>query len=278
MSSRAEALSSSEPALPLFAYWHLLSLDAPTIAALWCCAFAAAVGERIAVGLPVALAFTTWILYVSDRLLDARSRPPDAALQQRHLFHARHARAMLIAICGGAVATVAIAAVTHGPAMRMELLLGIAVIAYFVFVHSISRRPRRGFSKEAAVAIIFASATVIPAWCGPAGGRQLFPAALAFAALCWINCTAIESWESHAANTRAPRMWMACTALIIASAFCIDFATHAEGIRLLLAATGLSALIIGALDLHRRRLSPLALRVAADAALLTPLLLVPFLH
>ena len=55
-------------------YWHLLSLDAPTVAGLWCWAFGRAVRLHLSPRLPVALALGTWLFYVADRLLDAGCR------------------------------------------------------------------------------------------------------------------------------------------------------------------------------------------------------------
>jgi hypothetical protein len=75
----------------LLRYWHLLSLDAPTVAALWCWAFGRAARIRLAPWLPLALAMGTWLFYVADRLLDARLSP-EAALKERHRFHDRYRR------------------------------------------------------------------------------------------------------------------------------------------------------------------------------------------
>ena len=73
----------------LLRYWHLLSLDAPTVAALWCWAFRRATRLPLAPWLPLALAMGTWLFYVADRLLDAQLSP-EAALRERHRFHDRH--------------------------------------------------------------------------------------------------------------------------------------------------------------------------------------------
>ena len=53
------------------------------------------------------MSLAVWILYVSDRLLDARSNTTD--LEERHHFHHRHRRVFITFIV---VAAVALAALT----------------------------------------------------------------------------------------------------------------------------------------------------------------------
>jgi hypothetical protein len=52
--------------------WHLLSLDAPSVADLWTWFIAATLRARIPRFVPCAMFLMVWILYVGDRLLDGR--------------------------------------------------------------------------------------------------------------------------------------------------------------------------------------------------------------
>ncbi len=60
-------------------YWHLLSLDAPTVAVLWAWSFDRAVGCPTPSVRSPCSALGTWLIYVADRLLDARPAPSTAA-------------------------------------------------------------------------------------------------------------------------------------------------------------------------------------------------------
>ena len=54
------------------ALWHLLSLDAPTVAALWTWFIASANHIRLPLSSALAMALAVWMLYAADRLMDAR--------------------------------------------------------------------------------------------------------------------------------------------------------------------------------------------------------------
>jgi hypothetical protein len=54
------------------ALWHLLSLDAPTIAALWTWFIASANHIHLPIASTLAMALAVWMLYAADRLMDAR--------------------------------------------------------------------------------------------------------------------------------------------------------------------------------------------------------------
>ena len=79
------------------ALWHLLSLDAPTVAALWTWFIARANHLQLPLSATVAMGLAVWMLYAADRLLDAQSTHHDP-LEARHLFHHRHHTAFLIGI------------------------------------------------------------------------------------------------------------------------------------------------------------------------------------
>ena len=269
-------------------YWHLLSLDAPTLAVLWGWSLARAVNAPVSWSTLAVLGIGTWLLYIADRLLDGRPgslRPPlRPTLRERHFFHARHRRAFLVA---GAVALIPLGwliAVMPAAARREDARLFAVALLYFAAVHLPRPRFRLRFPRTLAVALVFAAASAVSAWSASTTAHaDLVWIVALFAALLWLNCAAIHAWE----RTQPPRRWswISTLALIVASLAGLLMAAalrHPELFRLL-AAMLASAMLLFALDLDFRRarrrpspqenLSPLALRILADAALLTPLLL-----
>jgi hypothetical protein len=271
--------------------WHLLSLDAPTVAATWCAAFLSVAGVPLT--LPSArwpvtfLGLATWLCYVGDRTQDARSSVEPAALRDRHRFYGNWWRSRprsLLALIS--VATLACA--SSGllglslPLLVDYIALTLASLLYFAWVHSGRERTARVLAKEAAVAIIFALGCILPAWsiAGAALRSQLAPAGVLFAVLCWLNCVAIERWEGRDAvnvHAHASTHWAArhLSALLIASAFgaaALAVFRHSVGRPTALAPYLASAfLLLAALERFRHRLTVDSLRIFADVALLTPL-------
>jgi hypothetical protein len=254
----------------LLRYWHLLSLDAPTVAALWCWAFGRAAHLGLAWWLPLALALGTWLFYVADRLLDARTAPP-AELQQRHRFHHRHRRLFLAASLPVGLALAMMVAHMPRTLLLAYAVLGALALLYLAAVHL--ARWSRGWlsgwlSKELAVALLFAAATALPAWQQArrvaADPLLLY---LLFAGLCWLDCRAIEDWEHAAARGR-----VAVAAALVAGCACLCLlALHSNAARELALCAGLSAVLL--LALNASQLDAGARRIAADLMLMTPLLL-----
>ncbi len=261
-------------------YWHLLSLDAPTVAVLWAWGFAHAARVPLPWIATAVLGLGAWIIYVADRLLDGRTSDGRCEdLRERHFFHARHRRAFLVvgSCAGVALLALIITAMASAPRRDDSAIFGLFLL-YFLIVHLPGARIR--FPRELAVGIIFASACVAPAWSRPGSPHtELAAMAILFAALCWLNCTAIHVWEHDGPAYLIPIMALCVAAAAVALAWAAGVA-HSGACRLDLA-TLASALLLLALDRdHRRSLrgsaqpSTLALRVLADAALLTPLLFV----
>lgn len=282
MALAAPVLVVSERARPRLlavpVYWHLLSLDAPTVAVVWAWSFALAAHVHASrAGLAI-LGIGTWLLYVADRLLDGLDAARRDHLRERHFFHARHRRALLLAAAAATLPLLWLIFTRMSAAARREdALLFSASMLYFAVVHLPALRDRRWFRREFAVGAVFACATAVPAWSRPAGLRpDLALLVLLFAGLCCLNCLAIEDWEQarspFCVNLRS--FPVAGTALALATAaalLALHMATRNPRAAAVSASIFGSALLLFALD--RSRLSSLALRVAADAVLLTPLLL-----
>lgn len=262
-------------------YWHLLSLDAPTVAVLWAWLFSRMADVPAARGTIAVLGIGTWLIYVADRLLDARPGSGKAHLRERHFFHARH-RARLLPACAAAVLPLLwlIAFRMTSAARREDTTIFAASMLYFAVVHIPALPVRRWFPRELAVGILFACATAVPAWSQPRSPRaELALPILLFAALCCLNCLAIETWEGQEFGTRGyPVSTIACCLAGAAAALIVASEMLRAGEVALYAAILLSSVFLLLLDQLRYCIAQripsgiLALRIAADAVLLTPLL------
>jgi hypothetical protein len=96
-----------------------------------------------------------------------------------------------------------------------------------------------------------------------------------YALLAWLNCHAIDRWEADAHSHTAVAFTAIFVALIGSAVAASLLHSHPRSAALL-AAGAAAALLLAMLDRVRGRLTPVALRAAADLALLTPLLLLPF--
>lgn len=263
--------------------WHVLSLDAPTVAVVWSLAFARVIGIHLPVWVPILLALGTWSVYVGDRLLDAHKallRDQLELLRERHFFHWRNRRWLLP--CAGFAALMAAGLiVTRVPvSTRQEgAVVGCAALAYFSSVHlpRLRLRPLSGvFSKEFVVGILFTAGCALPSISRLSqadGDVSVWALAVVigfFAALAWLNCSAIDCWESMRRVSIAGMGGLLGSAGLTA-ALLMGFA-HLRGAALLLAGA-LSACLLAYLDHRRSRLTLLALRATADLVLLTPLIL-----
>ena len=253
-------------------YWHLLSLDAPTVAAVWVLTFNPGLTTRQNILLAATLALAVWLIYVADRLMDALHG--SGKLEARHTFHARHARSFGIAALIAA-ALLAVLLVQAIPAVRLGWLgLCLPLTLYAAAVHG---RGKGLLRKEPIVAVMFAAATALPAALASMRLVQLGVVAGLFALVCWLNCTAIVRWErgttTDAATWTTLRFRVACFLVAAAS---LASARTAPALPAL--ACALAALCLCVLDRVRWRVKPLTLRALADLSLLSPLLLWPLLR
>lgn len=293
------------PARGLWVWWHLLSLDAPTVAVVWCWFFAAAFGVSLPPTALVTLALGTWCVYVADRLLDGWRSVDMTDLRDRHWFYLRHRKPFVIAWIAAAIPLAYLILFRVQPAVRTDdIVLCLIGIGYFLLIHHRSEGDR--FSKELFVGFLFSIATAVPTWTRLQEGRGLLlTAIITFGAACWLNCVAIQTWEDaearregarshfaasrtwelHAQQKRASRPALTDFLGNHLTAFAIVIGTLAlslvgfpagRTIWPLFIAVAASSLVFLALIHRNVRLSALPLRVLADGALLTPLLF--FLH
>jgi hypothetical protein len=270
--------------------WHLLSLDAPTVAATWTIFIAHCAGIALPWTAPAAMFVAVWMLYAADRLLDARPLPDGSAppeLEERHRFHQRHRHAFLCAIVAAAGILAELLRSIDARSLELYALLATMLAAWLLLIHArpLPTASARRLPKELAVGIFFPAAIFIPTI---ARAPQLQPAliapALLLAAVCTLNCLFLYAWEhpeSHPAAHWTTRWASSHVRLLAPVAIAVSL------LILLLSATSvlpridigpavacaLSASLLFVLSLTRRFFSTLVLRAAADLVLLTPLLL-----
>jgi hypothetical protein len=250
--------------------WHLLSLDAPTVAAVWTWFVARASGLRLPWESVTAMFCAVWVLYAADRLLDARGT---VGLEARHLFHRRHCLGFRWGIAAGCVALALLVPRMTAAAVRLDVVLGALLAGWFVVIHSLGSETRP-LPKEFVVGMFFAAAVFVPTVARrPYERGELVLPALVFGAICCLNCLFIFAWEHEGLGeapghrfTRVAARWVVW--LGVGLGFC-SLAT-ARG-SLVMQAAGLSALLLVAVHRVRGRVERTTLRALADLVLLTPL-------
>jgi hypothetical protein len=129
--------------------------------------------------------------------------------------------------------------------------------------------------KELLVALLFTASCALPVFSRLPATETAWPLTTTvafFALLAFANCHAIEHWESNLSASWQPRRFAGLLALIGLSIAGLLFPAHPRPAALLLTGA-VSALLLALLDRTRNRLTPLALRTAADLVLLFPLAL-----
>jgi hypothetical protein len=240
------------------------------------------------------MALAVWILYAADRLMDARLLDIDTTrhkgLEARHYFHHRHRTAFVTGILLCFIALAALLPHLDVAALRLYVILGGLVAGYFILIHATSsagdqQKVAHRMPKEIAVGLCFAAATFIPTVARRPDLRlSLLPIALLFAALCSLNCLFIYAWEHEDHRTNRPTPAITCIALDNLPGLTTSLILCSVAMVLLdhgvfwpiPCASALSAFILLLVHNRRHSIARTTLRAAADLALTTPLLLLPF--
>lgn len=255
------------------------------MAVAWCASFARAAGVRLPGWLLLVLALAAWSCYVLDRLMDVRrSGLTCPHLRERHHFHWAQRRWMLpAAVLAAATALVVASHSMPASALERNSLLAASALTYFGMVNGFAQAPSRSpkafvgkgraLPKEFLVGILFTASCALPVWARMGAGRMwLIPVFLVFASLAWLNCHAIEAWESSPDRHRErAQIEVGCLCLASAALLLMPGAMFCDRSRLamLLGLAAMSAVGIWLLDRNRLSLDPVSLRSAADLVLLT---------
>ena len=174
--------------------WHLLSLDAPTVAFCWMLLFAQTMHVPHALSGAGALACAVWLVYAMDRVLDARREPDSAtpgtaedALLRLYRVHARD-----FMLTGIVVGLWMVTLLSKLPQSLVEawLLLCVPLLLYATAVHVLRLSSRW---KAVCVCIFFAVAISLPAAAQGGMGWPVAMSALAFAGVCRTNCAVLRA-------------------------------------------------------------------------------------
>src|SRR5690242_12733179 len=276
----SRSVNDSSPVLWL----TMLSLDAPAVAVLWQLLFAESFHVRLGASVTILLALVVWLIYVADRLLDALRSPSHRAEATRHMFYRRHLWAFLFPLGAGCVLATWLALTQLDVRIFSDgVLILLAVGVYLLIVHLVSPRRRWLLPKEMLVGTLFALGTCFPVWQEMTqSGAILLPTCAIFAALCWMNCAAIEYAEWDRLRGRRfglPHPWtvwigkrfmlLSLVAAAMASLYLISGygRLHWQ----VPAAELLSALAFAVIRSREKALSIDQFRVLVDVALFTPI-------
>lgn len=278
-SASSDIAPSTDLFVKVLCLWHLLSLDGPTVAALWTWFVARSLHVALPTIAPLAMFLTVWIIYAADRLLDSRH---PTGLKTRHRFHRRHWRPFMvvIALALSALALLLSRIEIQFSLYRSVLVLALMLLGWLVAVHS----GVRNLPKELVVGLFFGAAVFTLPF-AQHFSAALFVPACAFTLLCILNCLFIASWELEAdspdlAEGASPRAWQhheLLALLTTVGAFLLAFFEPARSAPILFACSLACASLVG-LHLNRRWLGSTTLRAAADLVLLTPLLMLRLLR
>jgi len=273
--------------------WHLVSLDAPTVAMLWTWFLARTNHISLPATAILAMGTAVWMLYAADRLLDSRAissqhqgELPHSDLEARHYFHRNHKRAFRCGILFASISLALLLPQLAPQSIRLYLVLGTLLFGYFILIHvnsaAIQHNSHR-LPKELAVGVFFSAATFIPTVASdPSLRLALLPAAILFAVLCSLNCLFIYHWEHPATSSEtnpatniALRFLPRISAIALVSGLILAVFDHSLP-RPIPAACSLATILLLLLHRNRHHLSPTTLRAAADICLLTPFLFLYF--
>ena len=243
----------------------------------------------------VFLAGTVWLIYVADRLLDARKLGADDRMTARHAFYLKHGRLMKVSwvIVLVTLALLAPYYLPSGLLVRGIFLLGFVGL-YFVFVTGTPSESGTPFLKELLCGFIFAmgSTVAVGFYTGLGSNPDLLTGTglirewmlhvmdmsaygmpmFAFAILCAMNCASINVWEGEVKGFRVEEKRGLREVMLLAAVGAGIWAAW-EGSRfsVIYGCVALSAAGLALLHHFEKKLSPDALRVLADVVLLTPL-------
>ena len=253
-------------------FWHLLNLDAPSVAALWTGFFAWQFHVPLSFRTGVTLALAVWLLYTVDRLADAWR---GSVAQERHRFHKRHMRSLAAAALYVGPLLAVLTWHLASPVRTGWIVLALPLAAYLVAVH-LAELP---LAKEPLVAAFFAAAAAMPEVVSHrVQTAGLLHAMALFGVLCWLNCAALARWEGTLAQADVCTAWLGRKLPEALAVYALAAALFRvpQGVGIGLAGIAAAGCLL-VLDRLRPRIQSTTLRALADAALLTPLLVWPVL-
>jgi hypothetical protein len=263
---------------PLWLWPNLLSLDAPLIAVIWQGFLAACFHLPLAWPARVTLALAVWSVYIADRLLDVALEPVSAAAP-RHRFHREHRTLMTGLLVLALASATGLSLFQVRPAL-FRAGAGIAALVVF-YLAAVHRRPSWMISKEAVVAMVFTSGTMLAPWLRSESRQELLLASTTMFLVCWANTSLIETIEwrrlrasqsqpPHASTVAVVEHYGIFSLMFVAYIVLLFLLRPQLDLRWFLLAPLAAVSALYLLARVEQRVSPAAFRVFADAALLSP--------
>lgn len=258
----------------------VLSLDAAAVAIVWQLTLAGDTG--VAVGWPHAfvLGCSVWLAYTGDRWIESWRLGNRPVLTARHRFHQQHRVAVLVAMTFGLAADVTVALIRLSREdITTGLLLTAAVLTYLVSHQWLHRHAAWRVPKELLIATLLAAGVWL--FVREAGALRLAVPLGFFWLLCFTNCALISRWEagvdrqqgqtSLALEQPTAARWIPILPWLVAATVICSLLSR-QGPDGTAAWSALaSALLLAAIDRLEPAIGWRRARVAADAALLTPI-------
>ncbi len=271
---------------PLWLLPNLLSLDAPLVAMAWLYVFA----QTWRLGYHpweayASLGLAVWIIYVSDRLLDASlAGGINAKLEPRHRFHVQHQRFFRAGLVLAGITVIALVVLRMPMAIYKHTLFGGVMVAGFFGLSMLSSQDpaETPHTKNIFAGITFAFGTAMTAhiyrYEYDLGDMLMSREFLCFSVLCVLSISAIDLWE-HAARsadveTKASDELALTLPLIVLASASLIYAMMDEGqtTRPFFYAILTGAGLLYVLNRVRANFEMDSLRVLADVVLLVPVL------
>jgi hypothetical protein len=139
----------------LYRYLNLLSLDIAAGAVAGACYFARILEVQVRMYALASLGLTVWIIYTADHLLDARKIPGQASTE-RHRFHQRNFRTLLVAVILAALADFILILFIRKMVLYGGVLMLVIVSLYLLLNRRLARL------KEVVVALLYCSGVLLP--------------------------------------------------------------------------------------------------------------------
>ena len=280
--STGHAASVSWPPGLRPSWWQwptVLSLDAPVITVVWLALVARSLEIELALPATVVLGTSVWLGYAADRSIEGWRLPRHDVRTPRHFFYQRWRRAVAGVWLAAFVSNVALATASLPVAQLVAGWVLTTAVAVYLLSHQLVHRERRWrLPKEICIAGLLTAGCAV-FLVGKAPVTAMFLPLALFAAVCFVNCALISSWErdvdrahrqSSLALSRHARLipWTPWILAAAAAALAVLGGTETRAVASCAAA---SAFLMAAIDHFEPRLGWRAARVLADSALLTPL-------
>lgn len=141
--------------LRTYRYVNILSIDTALGAVVCAMFFAKLIDANVLIYGKIALGLTVWIIYTADHLLDAR-KVKGVASSERHRFHQRHFRVLLIFMLAAMLADLVVVLFMRRSLLEYGIALSVVVGLYLL----ISRYLK--MLKEVFIALIYTLGVMLP--------------------------------------------------------------------------------------------------------------------